>query len=148
MQTTTMEFAQMGKDEFSNGDFIACVPHRIEADWHKKWGPLLQGFPLNIVYTLVPRESEHPAIITARYEPALATFSETKKTRELTYFNRAGGSYSVHVVLDRASGRLETFKYKGKKLVASASGRDFDSAMVQTTLVGIEKDEPVTVIRD
>ncbi len=54
----------------------------------------------------------------------------------------------MRVVLDRASGLLETFKCKGKKLVARASGRDFESAMVQTTLVGIERDEPVTVIRD
>ena len=138
----------MSENEF--GDFIACVPQKIEADWDEKWGPLLAGFPLNIVYACVQRaESDQSKMlgITACYEPDLATFRETKKTRELTYFNRAGGSYSVHVVLDRASGRLETFKYKGKKLVASASGRDFDSAMVQTTLVGIERDERVSVIR-
>ena len=85
--------------------------------------------------------------ITACYEPDLATFRETKKTRELTYFNREGGTYRVRVVINIKSGRLETFKYKGRKVVACASGRDFDSAMVQTTLVGIEKDEPVTVIR-
>ena len=30
--------------------------------------------------------------------------------------------------------------------MASASGRDFDSAMAHTTLVGIERDEPVRVI--
>ena len=139
----------MSDNEF--GDFIACVPQKIEADWHEKWGPLLAEFPLNIVYACVQRaESEQSKMlgITACYEPALGTFRETKKTRELTYFNRVGGSYRVRVVLHRASGRLETFKYKGRKLVACASGRDFDSAMVQTTLVGIEKDEPVTVIRD
>ncbi len=141
----------MSKNEFSNGDFIACVPHQIEADWHEKWGPLLAGLPLNIVYTLVQRiesdQSKILAIITARYEPALATFCETKTTRELTYFNREGGSYSVRVVLDKKSGRLETFKYKGDTLVARASGRDFESVMVHTTLVGIEKDEHVRVIR-
>ena len=85
--------------------------------------------------------------ITACYEPDLGTFRETKKTRELTYFNREGGTYRVRVVINRASGRLETFKYKGRKLVACASGLDFESAMVQTTLVGIEKDERVRVIR-
>ena len=132
-----------------NGDFIACIPHEIEADWHEKWGPLLAGFPVNIVYACVQRaESDQSKMlgITACYEPALGTFRETEKTRELTYFNREGGSYRVRVVLHRASGRLETFKYKGKKLIASASGRNFDSAMVQTTLVGIERDEPVKVI--
>ena len=139
----------MRKNEF--GDFIACIPHEIEADWHEKWGPLLAGFPVNIMYACVQRaESDQTKMlgITACYEPDLATFRETEKTRELTYFNREGGNYRVRVVLDRASGRLETFKYKGRKLVACASGRDFESVMTHTTLVGIERDEPVTVIRD
>ena len=141
----------MSKNEFSNGDFIACIPHEIEADWHEKWGPLLAGLPLNIMYACVQRaESDQTKMlgITACYEPALGTFRETKKTRELTYLNREGGIYRVRVVLNIKSGRLETFKYKGRKLVACASGRDFDSAMVHTTLAGIEQDEQVTMIRD
>lgn len=140
----------MSKNEFSNGDFIACVPQKIEADWDEKWGPLLAEFPLNIMYACVQKaESDQSKMlgITACYEPDLATFRETKKTSELTYFNREGGTYRVRVALDRASGRLETFKYKGRKLVASASGVSFESVMVHTTLVGIERDEPVTVIR-
>ena len=140
----------MIKNEFSNGDFIACVPHQIEAEWHEKWGPLLSGFPINITYACVQKaESDQSKMlgITASYEPDLATFRETKKTRELTYFNREGGTYRVRVVLNKASGRLETFKYKSKKLVACASGLNFESAMVHTTLVGIEKDEMVRVIR-
>ena len=139
----------MSENEFE--DFIACVPHQIEADWHEKWGPLLSGFPLNIMYACVQRaESDQSKMlgITASYEPDLATFRETKKTRTMTYRNSEGGTYRVRVVLDRASGRLETFKYKGKKLIASASGKSFESSMAQTTLVGIERDEPVTVIRD
>ena len=143
-----MEFAQMSKNEFSNGDFIACVPHQIEADWDEKWGPLLAGFPANIVYAQTAESDQNKIIgITACYEPDLATFRETKKTRTMTYCNSEGGTYSVRVVLDRASGRLETFKYKGEKLVAYASGMNFESAMVHTTLVGIEKDERVRVVR-
>lgn len=139
----------MSENEFE--DFIACVPQKIKADWDEKWGPLLAEFPLNIMYACVQKaESDQSKMlgISACYEPDLATFRETEKARELTYFNRGGGSYSVRVILDRASGRLETFKYKGKKLIASASGKSFESAMVHTTLVGIERDEPVTVIRD
>jgi hypothetical protein len=143
-----MEFASMRKNEFSNGDFIACVPHQIEADWHEKWGPLLAGFPLNIVYAQTVESDQNKIIgISACYEPDLATFRETEKTRTMTYRNSEGGTYFVRVVLDRASGRLETFKYKGEKLVAQASGRNFESAMVHTTLVGIEKDERVRVVR-
>jgi len=123
----------MSKNEFSNGDFIACVPHQIQADWDEKWGPLLAGFPLNIMYACVLRaESDQSKMlgITACYEPDLATFRETKKTRTMTYCNSEGGTYRVRVVLNKASGRLETFKYKGEKLVARASGRDFESVMV------------------
>jgi hypothetical protein len=150
MQTTTTEFASMSKNEFSNGDFIACVPHQVEADWDEKWGPLLAGFPLNIMYGCVQRaESDQSKMlgITASYEPDLATFRETKMIRRLTYFNVEGGTYHVRVVLNKASGRLDTFKYKGEKLVARATGRDFESVMVQTTLVGICKDERVKVVR-
>jgi hypothetical protein len=145
-----MEFAPMSKNEFSNGDFVACVPHQIEADWDEKWGPLLAGFPANIMYACVQRaESDQSKMlgITACYEPDLATFRETTKTRTMTYRNAEGGTYHVRVVLNKASGRLDTFKYKGKKLVARASGLNFESAMVHTTLVGIEKDERVNVIR-
>jgi hypothetical protein len=145
-----MEFASMSQNEFSNGDFIACIPHQIEADWNEKWGPLLAGFPLNIMYACVQRaESDQSKMlgIIACYEPNLATFRETKKTRTMTYRNSEGGTYSVRVVLNKASGRLETFKHRGKKLVACASGLNFESAMVQTTLVGIEKDERVKVVR-
>ena len=133
-----------------NEDFIACVPHQIEADWDEKWGPLLVGFPVNIMYACVQRgESDQSKMlgITASHEADLATFRKTKKSSTMTYRNSEGGTYRVRVVLNRASGRLETFKYKGKKLVARASGLNFESAMVQTTLVGIEKDELVRVIR-
>ena len=138
----------MSKNEFSNGDFIACVSHQIEADWHEKWGPLLAGFPLNIVYAQTAESDQNKIVgITACYEPDLATLRETKKTRTMTYCNSEGGTYRVRVVLHRTSGRLETFKYKGRKLVARASGMNFESAMAHTTLVGIEKDERVSVIR-
>jgi len=140
----------MSKNEFPNEDFIACVPQKIEADWDEKWGPPLAGFPLNIMYACVQRaESDQSKMlgITASYEPDLATFRENKKTRTMTYRNSEGGTYRVRVVLNKASARLDTFKYKGKKLVARASGRDFQSVMTQTTLVGIEKDELVRVIR-
>src|SRR4029077_4854263 len=114
-----------------------------------KWGPLLAGFPLNIMYPCVQRAESDPSKmlgITACYEPDLATFRQNKKTRTMTYRNSEGGTYRVRVVLNKASGRLDTFKYKGQKLVACASGLNFEGAMVQTTLLGIEKDERVKVV--
>jgi hypothetical protein len=143
-----MEFASMSENEL--GDFIACVPQQIQADWDEKWGPLLAGLPLNIMYACVQKtESDQSKMlgITACYEPDFATFRETSKTRTMTYRNSEGGTYRVRVVLNKVNGRLDTFKYKGKKLVARANGRDFESVMVQTTLVGICKDERVKVVR-
>src|SRR6201987_3755638 len=103
----------MSKNEFLNGDFIACVPHQIEADWHEKWGPLLAGVQVNIVYGQTEGSYQNKIIgITSCYEPELATFRETKKTRTMTYCNSEGGTYRVRVVLHRTSGRLETFKYR------------------------------------
>ncbi len=140
----------MGKTDYPNGGFIACIPHQIEASWDGEWGPRVAGFPLNIVYMLVRKskldENKILGAIAACCEPGLAAFRETKKTREMTYFNREGGTYRVRVVLDKASGLLETFKYRGKKLLACASGPDFDNAMLHTTLMGIEKHEPVRVL--
>ena len=81
----------MSKNEFANEDFIACVPHQIEADWDEKWGPLLAGFPINIMYACVQRaESDQSKMlgITASYEPDLATFRETKMTRRVDIFQR------------------------------------------------------------
>jgi len=48
--------------------------------------------------------------------------------------------------LGKARGLLETFESRGKKLLAYASGPDFDNAILHTSLTGIEKDEPVRVL--
>ena len=29
-------------------DFLASIPHEIQADWDAKYAPLLAGFPLNL----------------------------------------------------------------------------------------------------
>ena len=140
----------MGKTDYPNGGFIACIPHQIEARWDGEWGPCVAGFPLNIVYMFVLKSASDAneiwGALTACYEPDLATFRETKKTREMTYFNQEGGIYRVRVVLGKPSGLLETFKYRGKKLLAYASGPDFENAMLHTTMIGIEKDEPVRIL--
>ena len=70
----------MSENEF--GDFIACVPQQIEADWDEKWGPLLAEFPLNIMYACVQRaESDQSKMlgITACYEPALPHFARPRR---------------------------------------------------------------------
>jgi hypothetical protein len=135
------------KNGSSHVKFLGCIPHQIEADWDDKWGPLLAGFPLNIQYAaVVPRWNKEPAIITALYEPDLDSFRETETTRKMTYFNTRGGDFRVEVALQKGSSRLDTFKYEGEKLIAEATGSDFDSAMLQTTMIGMQKTERVRVI--
>ena len=126
--------------------FFAFVPNQIEeADFGTKWWPLLEGFPLNILYSsALQSQNIRPVMASALYEPDLRTFRETEATRELTYFNKQGGDYRVRAVLRKAGG-LETSKYKGRKLIALAEGPDFDGAMVQTTMIGVQKDERVEV---
>ena len=126
--------------------FFAFVPSQIkESDVDKEWWPLLEGFPLNILYASV-RQGPNMSVVTASafYEPDPATFRGTDTARELTYFNKLGGDHRVRVVFNNA-GDIETFKYKGENLIAHASGRNFDRAMTQTTMIGTQEDEPAEI---
>jgi hypothetical protein len=42
---------------------------------------------------------------------------------------------------------LKTFTYWSGNLIAEAMGHDIETAMTQTTLIGIQKDERVEVAR-
>ena len=133
---------------FQDANFIAFVSNQIEANWNEKYGPLCEGFPLNIVYALIETSGAKQVGIMALYAPDVSTFRRTRKSRQLVYFNPKGGPYRVRVVANGLNGQLETFKYKGRKLVAYASGRDFRSAMIQTTMLGIHPDEPRSVLSE
>jgi len=37
---------------------FAFIPQQIEADWHEKWGPLLEGFPLNILFAAIRNDAQ------------------------------------------------------------------------------------------
>jgi len=39
-------------------DFVAFIPQQIGSDWHEKWGPLLEGFPLNILYAGITNKTQ------------------------------------------------------------------------------------------
>jgi hypothetical protein len=144
----TKPFEPKITERFGAGrDFIAFIPYQIEPDEYEKFGPLLAGFPRNILLPHVHRtkSGEILGVAGALYEPDAATFVETQEHRELTYINKAGGPYMLKVVL-KSDGSLEALKYKGKKVVAGAAGREFDRAMFQVGLIGIAPDEPVSFV--
>ena len=124
-------------------NFFAFIPHQIEADWHEKWGPLLEGFPLNIVFAGVTkdRQTGKKSIAESCYWPDLATFHEDSEHKEMCYFTEPKNGYSIRVVLEKASRRWRTEKFKGNRLVRTAFGSTFDQAMIQTTMGGPEQDE-------
>jgi hypothetical protein len=49
----------------------------------------------------------------------------------------------LRVVMHR-SGKVETFKYCRERLICGATGHDFNSAMIHTTMLGLAPDEPPT----
>ena len=59
----------------------------------------------------------------------------------MQYRSRKGGDYSVTVIWDNGQNRWETRKYKGDDLVLLAFGKNFNSAMWQTTALGPQLDE-------
>ena len=135
---------------FDTKHLIAFIPYRIEPDQYERFGPLLAGFPRNILLPRVQRSKsgEVFGIVASLYEPDPLTFVETDKCRELTYRNKAGGLYTLKVVLNTVDGSLEARKYKGEKLVACAFGNEFTQSMLHVGLMGVATDEPVSFIEN
>ncbi len=59
----------------------------------------------------------------------------------MQYKSRKASEYSITVVWDKDQNRWETRKYKGNELVCLAFGKDFNSAMWQTTALGFRLDD-------
>ena len=59
----------------------------------------------------------------------------------MRYVNRTDHRYHVRIIINKRSGKIETSKYKGKRLMSQGSGNGFDQAMMHATLCGLEPDE-------
>jgi hypothetical protein len=123
--------------------FIANIPVQIEAHWDPRYAHLA-GFPLNLLYTGV-RASEgdmapRPTASCYWFDPG--TYREDAQVREMLYFPREASPYYVRVTVRQDTGEWATYKYRGDMLICSASGPDFRTAMLQTTMIGREADEP------
>ena len=124
-------------------DFVAFIPQQIEADWHEKWGPLLEGLPLNVMFAGFKNGAQagKQSLIKVLYWPNLATFHEDSERKEMWYFTKPTNGYWIRVIFEKATGRWPTEKFKGRKLIRTAFGSTFDSAMMHTTMGGPESAE-------
>lgn len=95
-------------DEPSNQDVLWRIelPLAIEADWHPKWGPLLLGFPLELVYCEGDREAQYV------FDPS--TFVEEAAKREMHYLPRLSSDCYVIVTRDKAPQQWRTEKLQGE----------------------------------
>ena len=48
----------------------------------------------------------------------------------MCYFSKLANDYFVRVIFEKNSGRWQTEKFKGKKLIRSAFGSTFEQAMI------------------
>jgi hypothetical protein len=124
-------------------NLFAFIPHQIEADWDDKYGPLLEGFPLNILYGGITTDArtKKQSIVDVCYWPAPATFHEHSERKEMCYFPNLANDYFVRVIFEKRMNEWQTEKYKGDTLVRSAFGPTFDKVMINTTMGGPEPDE-------
>lgn len=121
------------------------LPLMIEPEWDDRWGPLLAGFPLELVYSSEGLSGNNKGTSTvrkARYLLDLGTFFEDQARKQMHYFPRLPSEYYVIVKWDKAAQIWTTDKFRGDRLVVKATGRTFKQAMIHTLLVGLQPDEP------
>ena len=75
------------------------------------------------------------------YYPDSASYIEDAHKRQMQYNSRKVSEYSVTVLWNMDETRWETRKYKSNELVLFDFGKDFNSAMWQTTTLGSQIDE-------
>jgi hypothetical protein len=71
------EFVPKVIEDSHGEDFIAFIPQQIESDWDEKWGPLLEGFPLNIVYAGITNNEQASSAVTnpsTEFEPRVEDY--------------------------------------------------------------------------
>jgi hypothetical protein len=119
------------------------LPIPIEADWHPKWGPLLAGFPLELVYSGRPLQANgHLKPRRSRYCLDVGSFLEDGAKTEIRYRSVQPSEYFIVVTWQKAEKRWQTEKFRGTQMIARATGGAFEQAMLQTLLVGLQPDEP------
>jgi hypothetical protein len=126
----------------------------------------LVGFPVNLLYSEIAdrttdKETANLLLMMCAFDPVKllndeqlrnkvravwywcdpASYIEDDHKRQMEYRSRKSNPYSVSVMWNKVENRWETRKHKSDKLICLASGTDFNSAMMHTTLRGPEPDE-------
>jgi len=141
---TDPEFEPEVIDEnWDDEHFLAFVPQQIEADWPEKWGPLLKGFPLNILFAAIRNDAQtgQQSVAKACYWPDRATFREEREQKQICYFTEPMNAYFVRVVFEKTTEKWRTEKVKGETVIRNAFGSTFEQVMLHTTIDGPEPDE-------
>lgn len=152
------------RDAGSPASLLGNVPERFQPD--DVANSQLAGFPVNLLYSQIadPKTDMETAkflLMMCAFDPATllgdkrlckkvravwyypdrATYIEDGHKRQMQYRSRKGGDHSITVSWDKDQNRWETRKYKGDELILLACGKDFNSAMWQTTAFGPQIDE-------
>jgi hypothetical protein len=95
----------VSKKTEETSDFFAFVPDQIRAD--DKYGPLLEGFPLNILFAGVTDDTQtgKQSLISVCYWPAPESLREGSRRKEMRYVTRPKNGYSIRVIFEKNTGR-------------------------------------------
>jgi hypothetical protein len=152
------------KDASSPVFWLGNLPRRIRPD--EVVDSRLAGFPVNLLYSQIvdpqtDRETAKLLLMMCAFDPAKllgdkqlcskvravwyypdpTSYIEDGHKRQMQYASRKAGEYSITVTWDKDQSRWETRKYKGNELFCLSVGKDFSSAMWQTTALGPQLDE-------
>jgi hypothetical protein len=125
----------------SSVKFVAFVPNQIElADNYR---PRLVGFPFNILFAgiLKNKQTGQQSLVNVCYWPAPDTFRDNAQRKEMHYYPEPSNDYFILVTFDKKSGHWRTEKFKGKNLIQTAFGQDFEETMIHTTMTGLQPEE-------
>jgi hypothetical protein len=120
------------------------LPSPIQADWDQKWGQLLAGFPVELVYSSTSPPVENgrtPVVRKARYAFDPGSFLEDAQKKEMHYFPCLPSKHYAVVTWEKAARRWQTRKFDGDRLIAEATGATFERAMIHTLLIGLQPNE-------
>lgn len=130
----------MEKLEPSRSNRFGFIPKRLEFEDK----PELSDLPYNIMFMSLANIDGVDTSGVALYEPALGTYTEDDRTKNLTYFNiyqpQEAQDY-IEVWYFKESGWYEGTKFVSAQQYSKSINRDWKSFFIHLTAVGLAKNE-------